>query len=81
MRNTLQSAPAIARGRDAERLAILRAYILSCPECQSQADGLFAQKLKHYRVEWAATLSQARAATTDADGIPLPAPTVPLECA
>jgi hypothetical protein len=63
----------------AQKLAILRAYILTCLECQAQPDDLFAQKLKHYRAEWDSVLTQAKAATTDTDGLPLPALTIPLE--
>lgn len=56
----------------AGRLTQLRAYIVTCLECQAQPDDLFAQKLKHYSQEWAATLAQARAATPAADGKPTP---------
>jgi len=62
-----------------EKLTILRAYIIVCLECQAQPDDLFASKLKHYREEWASTLAEARAATTDASGNPLPTLSVTLE--
>lgn len=62
-----------------EKLAILRAYIIACLECQAQPDDLFAQKLKHYRQEWENVLAQAKAATDDSDGNPLPALTISLE--
>ena len=61
------------------RLVILRAYIITCLECQAQPDDLFAQKLKHYRGEFDSVLSQARTATPDADGNPLPSLSVSLE--
>lgn len=61
------------------RLTILRAYILTCMECQAQPDDLFAQKLKHYRAEFDAVLAQARADTPDAEGNPLPTLSVPME--
>ena len=62
-----------------EKLTILRAYIIVCLECQAQPDDLFASKLKHYREEWSSTLAEARAATTDASGNPLPTLSVTLE--
>ena len=61
------------------RLVVLRAYIIACLECQAQPDDLFAQKLKHYRGEFDSVLGQARAATQDDDGNPLPALSVALE--
>jgi len=50
------------------KLAVLRAYIIVCLECQAQPDDLFAQKLKHYRQEFEATLGMARAASPRPDG-------------
>lgn len=62
-----------------ERLTILQAYIITCLECQAQPDDLFAQKLKNYRAEYDSVLDQARSATEDAEGNPLPTLTVSLE--
>ena len=62
-----------------EKLAILRAYIIVCLECQAQPDDLFAQKLKHYRQEWETALAAAKAATEDDEGNPLPSLTISLE--
>lgn len=61
------------------RLVILRAYIITCLECQAQPDDLFASKLKNYRAEFDSVLAQARADTDDAEGNPLPTLTVSLE--
>ena len=61
------------------RLVVLRTYVITCLECQAQPDDLFAQKLKHYRSEFETVLAQARAATPDDDGNPLPVFSVPLE--
>ena len=61
------------------RLIILRAYILTALECQAQPDDLFSQKIKHYRVEFDSVLGQARAATQDSQGRPLPVLTIALE--
>lgn len=61
------------------RLTILRAYIITCLESQAQPDDLFSQKLKHYRAEFESVMEQARAATQDADGNPLPTLTIALE--
>ena len=44
------------------RLTILRAYIITCIECQASADDLFAQKLAAYRKEYDTALPQARTA-------------------
>ena len=44
----------------AARLVVLRAYTITCLECQAAPDDLFAQKLKHYRPEWDAVLQQAQ---------------------
>lgn len=52
------------------RLVVLRAYVITCLECQGATDDLFAQKLKHYRQEFDALLVQARNATPVADGKP-----------
>jgi len=62
-----------------EKLTILRAYIITCLECQAQPDDLFASKLKHYREEWSSTLAEAKAATVDANGNPLPTLSITLE--
>jgi hypothetical protein len=61
------------------RLTVIRAYVITCLECQAQPDDLFSQKLKNYRTEFDAVLAQARAETDDADGNPLPTLTVSLE--
>lgn len=61
------------------KLAVLRAYVIVCLECQAQPDDLFASKLKHYREEWDATLAQAKAATVDTQGNPLPSLSISLE--
>lgn len=62
-----------------EKLVVLRAYIITCLECQAQPDDLYAAKLKNYRVDYDTVLGQARANTDDADGNPLPSLTVELE--
>lgn len=62
-----------------EKLTILRAYIIVCLECQAQPDDLFSQKLKHYRTEFDAQLAQAKAATEDTEGNPLPTLSISLE--
>src|SRR5574338_157263 len=62
-----------------DRLAVLRAYVITCLACQAGPDDLFAQKLKHYRAEFDTILAQARADTTDTSGHPLPALSIPLE--
>lgn len=61
------------------RLVVLRAYIITCLECQAQPDDLFAQKLKHYRLEWDSTLLQARTDTPSADGKPFSLFSINLE--
>lgn len=55
-------------GDFAERLTVIRAYVITCIECQASPDDLFVQKLKHYQREYDATLVQARASTPKADG-------------
>lgn len=62
-----------------ERLVILKTYIITCLESQAQPDDLFSQKLKNYRTEYDSVLAQARAATVDTSGNPLPSLTVSLE--
>jgi hypothetical protein len=62
-----------------DRLVPLRAYVLTCQECMNSGDDVFSAKLAAYRKEFDSTLSQAKAATDDADGNPLPALTVSLE--
>lgn len=54
-----------------DKLAVIRAYIITCLESQSDPDDLFSAKLAAYRREWSDTLAQARAATTDDDGDPM----------
>lgn len=61
------------------KLTVLRAYILTCLECQASPDDLFSDKLKHYRQEWTAILSAAKEATVDEDGNSIPSFSIPLE--
>lgn len=61
------------------RLVILRTYIITCLECQAQPDDLFAAKLRNYRDEFESVLNQARAATDDDEGNPLPTLTIAIE--
>lgn len=61
------------------RLTVLRAYVITCLECQAAPDDLFAQKLKNYRSEFEAVLAQAKSATTDSEGKPMQTLTVSLE--
>jgi hypothetical protein len=49
------------------RLTRLRAYILTCLECQKTPDDTFAAKLAAYRKEWPTTLQEARLAQSVAD--------------
>lgn len=49
------------------RLAMLRAYIITCLELGADADDVFAQKLKQYRQEFDYQLGQARQAAFAAD--------------
>ena len=62
-----------------EKLTIIRAYIITCLECQAQPDDLFAAKLKHYRDEWEVTLSAAQSATVTAGGSELAIFSIPME--
>lgn len=61
------------------RLVVLRAYMITCLECQAQPDDLFAQKLKHYRQEWDSTLIQARNASAETGGKPFSLFSINLE--
>lgn len=61
------------------KLAVIRAYVIVCLECQGQPDDLYAQKLKAYRQEWESLLAQAKAATVDEDLNPLPSISISLE--
>lgn len=45
-----------------QRLVILRAYLITCMECQKAPDDTFGAKLAAYRKEWEPTLAQARSA-------------------
>lgn len=45
-----------------QRLVVLRAYIVTCQECQQSSEDTFATKLASYRKDYADTLPQARAA-------------------
>lgn len=47
------------------RLAVLRAYLITCLESQKSADDLFAAKLSAYRKEFDSALGQARAAQSN----------------
>lgn len=62
-----------------EKLTIIRAYIITCLECQAQPDDLFASKLKHYREEWDVTLASAQAAAETDGGSGLAVFSIPLE--
>jgi len=55
-----------------DKLAVLRCFVIVCLECQSEPDDLYGAKLKHYRTEFETLLTQARAATPDANGNPRP---------
>lgn len=61
------------------KLTRARCCILACIENQAAPDDLFTAKLKSYRDEFSGLLKQARTATEDDDGNPLPALTVSLE--
>jgi hypothetical protein len=50
----------------AEKLTIIRAYIIVCLESQAEADDLYVTKLKSYRSEYDSLLKKARAAQTAA---------------
>lgn len=45
-----------------ERLGVIRAYIITCLDCQSTPEDLFGTKLGHYRKEFTSLLEQAQAA-------------------
>ena len=62
-----------------DKLATIRCYILACLENQADAEDLFTAKLRSYRAEFNALLSQARSNTEDGDGNPFPVFSVPLE--
>ena len=49
-----------------QRLVVLRAYVLTCLECQEKPDDLFAAKLTTYRKEFDSALSLARSAQSAA---------------
>lgn len=51
----------------AQRLTVLRAYVLTCIESQKASDDLFAAKLAAYRKEFDAVLPSARAALAAAN--------------
>ena len=61
-----------------DKLATARTYVIACLECQASPDDLFGAKLKHYRTEFDSLLAQARAATPDTDGNPLPVFSIPI---
>lgn len=61
-----------------DKLAVLRAYIITCLECQATADDLYSAKLAAYRKEFETTLAQARAAVVPEAG---EAPASPLTIA
>lgn len=44
------------------RLAVVRAYIITCVECSKAPDDMFSSKAKLYRAEWSEKLAQARMA-------------------
>lgn len=51
----------------AERLIVLRAYVLTCLECQQAPDDLFSTKIGTYRKEFDMVLPLARAAQIAAE--------------
>lgn len=51
------------------RLVVLRAYIITCLECQQSPEDLFTAKLASYRREYTDALQQARAAQQAADAL------------
>jgi hypothetical protein len=61
------------------KLTIVRCYILACLENQASEEDLFTAKLKTYRQDFDAMLTQARAATPDDQGLTLPIFSIPLE--
>jgi hypothetical protein len=61
------------------KLAVLRAYVLCCIESLADEQDVFSAKLKHYRMEYAATLQAARLALAAAN-VTTPGPlTIPIE--
>lgn len=48
-------------------LTVLRAYIITCMECQAEPDDVFASKLSSYRKDFDAALVRARTAQAQAD--------------
>ena len=68
-----------------QRLVVLRAYVITCLECNKAPDDTFAAKLSAYRKEYADQLARARAAqdavnATAGTGSPSSSPfTVSLE--
>ena len=62
-----------------DKLVVLRTYLLICLDSQKSAEDAFAVKLAAYRKEWESVLAAAKAATTDAAGMPLTRVSVPLE--
>lgn len=62
-----------------EKLVIVRTYILACLEHQADPEDLFSAKLKNYRTEFDHLLAQARAATENEEGFPLPVFSIPIE--
>ena len=63
----------------AERLIVLRAYLLCCLESNAAEDDVFSVKLKQYQTEWKSVLAAARAAANLAATQPAFAITVPIE--
>ena len=61
------------------KLARLQCYMLAALENQGSADDLFGVKYKAYQNQFNASLVQARAAQTPADGIALSVFSVPME--
>jgi hypothetical protein len=49
------------------KLVRLRAYIVTCTECQKATDDVFAAKLSAYRKEYAEALTRARIAQAALD--------------
>lgn len=46
----------------AQRLTVLRAYVITCQECQQRADDLFATKLAAYSRDYKDSIPLAKAA-------------------
>ena len=65
----------------ADKLAVIRAYILCCIESLADETDVFSAKLKHYQLEFKTALQAAReaASAANASASPLSILTIPLE--